>query len=84
MIKYNAPEWWLIILGVIGAGCNGSIFPIFSIFFGEILAVFSLPADQILGDISLWGGLFIVLAVISAVSVFTKVRENASYFKLVE
>ena len=69
----NSKEWWLIILGVLGAGFQGSIFPLFAVFFGEILAVFALPSDQVLDEIHVWAGLFLVLGVVSFVSVFFKV-----------
>ena len=39
LIALNAKEWWLIILGLIGAAVNGSIFPLFAILFGNILGV---------------------------------------------
>ena len=72
----NAKEWWLIVLGVLGAMINGSIFPLFAIFFGEILEVFGLPADEVFGEIHLWAGLFIVLGVVSGLSQFSKVRRT--------
>ena len=39
IMKLNAKEWWLIVLGVLGAGVQGSIFPVFAILFGEALKV---------------------------------------------
>ena len=74
VIALNAKEWWLIVLGVVGAALNGSIFPLFAFLFGEILRVFSLPRDEVLSEIGLWVGLFLFLGVVSAVSVFLKVR----------
>ena len=73
VLRLNAKEWWIIILGLIGAAVGGSIWPIFSIFFGEVLIVFERPADQILGEIPLWACLFIVLGVVSGIGVFAKV-----------
>ena len=73
VIRLNAKEWWIIILGLLGAAVGGSIWPIFSIFFGEILMIFALPADQILGEIPLWACLFIVLGLVSGLGVFAKV-----------
>lgn len=35
----NAKEWWLIILGLLGAAVNGSVFPLFAIVFGDVLSV---------------------------------------------
>ena len=73
VLRLNAKEWWIIILGLLGAAVGGSICPMFAIFFGEILAVFSLPADEILGEVPLWASLFIVLAVVSGLGIFAKV-----------
>ena len=39
IMALNAKEWWIILLGILGALINGSIFPIFAIIFGEILTV---------------------------------------------
>jgi ABC-type multidrug transport system fused ATPase/permease subunit len=72
VIKLNAREWWIILIGVIGAAVNGCIWPAFGFLFGEILEVFALPPDQILDEIHVWAGLFIVLGVVSGVGVFLK------------
>ena len=72
-MKMNAKEWWIIILGLVGAVINGSIWPLFALFFGEILEVFARPVDQIIDGIHLWAGLFIVLGVVSGAGVFLKV-----------
>lgn len=69
----NAKEWWIILLGLLGALVNGSMLPFFSIIFGEILFVFSLPTDQVLDEIHLWAGLFILLGVVSGLGQFLKV-----------
>ena len=73
VIKLNAREWWIILLGILGAAVNGSIWPLFALLFGEILEVFSRPADEVLGAVHLWAGLFIVLGIVSGAGVFLKV-----------
>lgn len=73
IMKANAKEWWIILLGLLGAFINGSIWPLFSLLFGEILEVFARPADQILSGTHLWAGLFIVLGIVSGGGVFLKV-----------
>ena len=60
-------------VGMVGAAVNGCIWPGFALLFGEILKVFALPPDQILDEIHLWAGLFIVLGVVSGTAVFFKV-----------
>ena len=74
VLALNAKEWWLIAIGVLAAGVNGLIFPSFSIFFGEIIRVFSLPPDQVLSSIHMWTGLFIALGVVSGICNFCKVH----------
>ena len=74
--RLNGREWWLIGLGTLGAIINGSMFPLFALFFGEVLEVFSLPSDEVFGEIHLWAGLFILLGVVSGVAQFSKVKTN--------
>ena len=45
LFKMNAKEWPLLVFGVIGSFIEGAAFPIFAIFFGEILAVSYLLRD---------------------------------------
>ena len=39
LMKMNAREWPYILLGILGSLIEGSAFPLFAIFFGEILRV---------------------------------------------
>ena len=73
IIKLNAKEWWLILLGVIGSAINGSINPLFAVLFGEILEVFVDPRT-VLTQIHPWAGGFLVIGVVSGIAIFTKVR----------
>ena len=74
IMKANLKEWYLIVLGILGAAVVGSMYPVFAVIFGEILTVFARPADEILDAIHLWGGLFLVLGVVSGTAAFIKVR----------
>ena len=74
VLAVNAKEWWMILLGVIGAALSGCLFPAFAIIFGEIFAVFALPADQIQDQINLYAGLMALLGAAAAVGIFLKVR----------
>ena len=76
VLALNAKEWWIIIVGVVGAAMNGSIFPVFAVIFGEILTVFSLERDEVLSAIAPWVGLFAALGVVSGVGVFLKVSHT--------
>ena len=73
LLKVNAPEWWLIIIGVLAAIVNGSVFPVYSILFGEVLRVFQMPPDEVLEGITPWASLFLALATGSAIAIFFKV-----------
>ena len=84
VLRLNAKEWWIIILGLLGAAVGGSICPMFAIFYGEILAVFALPAEEILGEVPLWASLFIVLAVVSGLGIFAKVSLVLKSLQLVQ
>ena len=74
MMKANAKEWWIIVLGVLGSFVLGSIFPLFAVIFGQLLTVFSSPADEILGELHLYASLFLVLGVVSGIAMFIKVH----------
>ena len=73
LLKVNAPEWWLIIVGVLAAMVNGSVFPVYSILFGEVLRVFQMQPNEVLEEITPWAALFLALAVGSAIAIFFKV-----------
>ena len=73
ILAKNAPEWWIIILGLIAAGISGTVFPSFAIIFGEVLDVLVLPPGQVVDGIHLWGGLFIALATVSGIANLFKV-----------
>ncbi len=73
VIRLNAPEWWMILLGVIASALSGAVFPVFGLVFGEILLVFSLPLDQIVSGVSLYAGLFWVLGFVAGFGFFVKV-----------
>ena len=76
VIKVNSKEWWIILLGLLGSLVSGSIWPLFALLLGEILEVFARPADEILGAIHLWAGLFLVVGVVSGAGVFLKVHST--------
>ena len=77
MIAKNAPEWWIITIGLIAAFCVSTVFPVYSILFGEILEALSLPSQQILKNIHLWAGIYLLTSVISGIGKFVKVWEFA-------
>lgn len=73
VLALNSKEWWIIVFGVLGCTLIGSLFPVFSVVFGEILRVFSLGANEVTSAIHPWAGLYIVLGLVSGIGVFLKV-----------
>jgi len=39
VIKASAPEWYLLVVGVIGSAVDGVLFPILAVFLGRALEV---------------------------------------------
>eukprot|EP00731_Ephydatia_muelleri_P029636 Em0021g159a len=72
VLRLSSREWWLLLLGVLGSVVDGAVYPVFAIIFGEALEVFSLPASQVVPNIHKWAELFLVLGVVSGISVFIK------------
>ena len=73
LLKKNAPEWWMIGLGLIGSTITGAVTPLFAIFFGKILGVFANPPEKVFPLVHPWAGLFLALATVTALATFMKV-----------
>ena len=71
VMALNKKEWWMLVLGVLGSTMHACIFPLFAFIFGEILRIFALPADQVLSEIGLWAGLFLVIGFVSGLGIFS-------------
>lgn len=74
--KMNFPEALLIILGVVSASVQGTIYPMFAFFFGQVLRVFTLPFDQVIDAIHVWAVTFVILGGVSGLATFFKVRKS--------
>ena len=74
VIKYNKKEWYLLVLGAIGAAVNGSINPLFAVIFGKIFEAFATPdPSEVLNNVHPWAGLFLAFGVVAGVAIFLKV-----------
>ena len=73
LLKKNAPEWWMIGLGLIGSTITGAVTPLFAIFFGKILGVFANPPEKVFPLVHPWAGLFLAFATVTALATFLKV-----------
>ncbi|TPX35876.1 hypothetical protein SmJEL517_g01675 [Synchytrium microbalum] len=73
LIKMNAPEWWILLIGLTGSVANGVTFPVFALVFGRILAVFGNPdIEQMQRDASFWASMFVVLSVVAGSANFSQ------------
>ena len=75
ILRVNGDQWWLLLLGMLGAVVVGTVFPVFAIIFGEVLGIFALPANQILGALHPWAGGFLALGVAAAIGQLVKVGD---------
>ena len=69
----NSPEAFLIFIALISSVIQGVIYPLFAYFFGQVLRVFTLPFNMVLGEIHVWAGTFLILGAVSGISAFFKV-----------
>jgi ATP-binding cassette subfamily B (MDR/TAP) protein 1 len=74
------PDIWYLIVGTLAAGCNGIVFPSFSLLLSEFITVFFLPDKQQIRDESIQVMIyFFVLAVFMFLVNFAQ----ASFFSIV-
>uniref|UniRef100_A0A1I7WYQ2 Aa_trans domain-containing protein n=1 Tax=Heterorhabditis bacteriophora TaxID=37862 RepID=A0A1I7WYQ2_HETBA len=74
---WNKDNWLLLIIGTIGCIINGSVTPVFSLVYSQMISVsiglckfksvYSEPIDQMRRDVPYWSCMFIVLGLINAV-----------------
>ncbi|KAF1755254.1 hypothetical protein GCK72_021823 [Caenorhabditis remanei] len=69
ILKYARPEWIYIFFAIIAALIQGAVMPAFSLFFSQIINVFSNPdREQMKKDGHFWALMFLVLAAIQGTS----------------
>ncbi|KAI8850229.1 P-loop containing nucleoside triphosphate hydrolase protein [Chytridium lagenaria] len=68
--KLNKPELGYTIPGLVAATIAGLVIPFFSIIFSSIIQAFSSPEPQRTNDIRFWASMFVVIAVITAITNF--------------
>ena len=74
VLRVNSCCWFIVfLLGVVGALVQGIVFPTFAFLFGQVLRVFTLPFNQVLGAIHGWAAMFLILGFISGIATFAKV-----------
>ena len=73
----------MIALGVLGALIMGSAFPIFSIIFGEVLDVLTLPSGEVLASVHPWAAGFIGIGLATGTANFLKVGSGIATIEAV-
>ena len=77
VLAFNLKEWWIILIGILGAVVTGGVFPCFAFTFGSVLSTFVDPPDQVQGaswqNASLFSSLVLLVGVIGG---FVKVRHQ--------
>uniref|UniRef100_A0A8R1EDX5 ABC transporter domain-containing protein n=1 Tax=Caenorhabditis japonica TaxID=281687 RepID=A0A8R1EDX5_CAEJA len=69
ILKYARPEWTFILLAIVAALIQGAVMPTFSLFFSQIIHVFSDPnREQMKTDGHFWALMFLVLAAVQGSS----------------
>ncbi|KAF0442740.1 P-loop containing nucleoside triphosphate hydrolase protein [Gigaspora margarita] len=66
--KMNRPEITVLFIGLIASIANGSVYPIFSLIFANILQSFSTTGAELQHDATFWALMFLVIAVGTSLS----------------
>ncbi|KAH9513518.1 ATP-dependent translocase ABCB1 [Bulinus truncatus] len=68
MFKSNLKEWPFIVFGCIGAIANGLVFPVYAVFFSEIITTFGKTGQELLDQGLFWSMMFIGLGGVTLVA----------------
>ncbi|GMT24903.1 hypothetical protein PFISCL1PPCAC_16200, partial [Pristionchus fissidentatus] len=74
ILKYAKPEWGFIFIAFVASSVQGVVFPIFSLFFTDIINVFSLldtDVDEMVRQGHMYALLFLALGGLNAVTMLT-------------
>ncbi|ODN00081.1 Multidrug resistance protein 1 [Orchesella cincta] len=65
ILRFNQPEWCLLIMGSIGCIITGAIMPFFAFFYSEMFSTFSKTGEDLLSPAFFWSMMFLALATLS-------------------
>ncbi|PIN25673.1 Multidrug/pheromone exporter, ABC superfamily [Handroanthus impetiginosus] len=68
LVHLNRPEWPYLLLGSIGAGTYGIMFPIFGLLFSSAIRIFYAPPHELRKDSKFWGLMMVLLGACSLVA----------------
>ena len=75
VLAFNLKEWWIILIGILGAVVTGGVFPSFAFTFGSVLWTFIDPPDQVQEVSWQYASFFSLLVLlVEVIGVFVKVR----------
>ena len=75
VLAFNLKEWWIILIGILGAVVTGGVFPSFAFTFGSVLWTFIDPPDQVQEASWQYASFFSLLVLlVEVIGVFVKVR----------
>ncbi|CAD5226900.1 unnamed protein product [Bursaphelenchus xylophilus] len=71
ILKYARPEWWMLSLGVLVCIIEGCVFPLFSVFFSNVLEVFAgTDPEEKRANGHWWALSFLFLGLVQGLSMF--------------
>ncbi|XP_049777245.1 ATP-dependent translocase ABCB1-like [Schistocerca cancellata] len=74
VVRLNAPEWHLLVTGTVAALIAGAAFPLFAVFFGDVLGVLSLPdPEDVRSQANWYSVLFFVIAILASTGYFLQI-----------
>ena len=84
LLRSSAPEWWIIILGLLGSAVYGAVYPVLSVIYGEVLKVYASPSDEILDSLHVFASVFIVMGVVVGFTSFIQVRHHNQFSGVIQ
>ncbi len=69
----NAPEWKIMVGGLIASMVTGASMPAYAVLFGEIMGVLAEPVDDARDDSVFYAWLFVGIGVVVGVAYFSQV-----------
>jgi ATP-binding cassette subfamily B (MDR/TAP) protein 1 len=67
VLKHMRPEWKYLVVGVLGSALAGCVFPFYAFSFSHVIAILSVPGQEIqpgpLGGTNLYAFLFVIIGI---------------------
>ncbi|KAB0792508.1 hypothetical protein PPYR_14467 [Photinus pyralis] len=69
IMKYNSPEWWVILLGCVGSIVTGAGMPVYAIVFGDVMGVLaSHDDDYIISETKKFAIFFLIIGIVTGIA----------------